>query len=121
MDFLFTLEFWAEDGQTPIDDFLDGLPADLTAWLDDKTEYFAKSFVGDLLRLRFLEKMPGSPLYELRYKSSPPVRMLCIVRNKEFIAVEALIKKSGGNDRIRASHILTALSRARTWDANHKK
>lgn len=101
-------------GESPVELFIENLDRKPEALLYDKIDHYEKLKVLDLLQEKTLEKIKTSSaekvkMYELKFKQSPPIRMIGTLEKNEYIAYHAFFKKHDGP--IKPKEIKTALKR----------
>ena len=103
-----------EKGESLVESFVKILNKEQRALLYDKIDHYKKLKVLDLMREKTLEKIKISSsekvkIYELKFKQSPPIRMIGTLKENKYIAYHAFFKKNNGP--IKSREIKTALKR----------
>ncbi len=115
------IEPWDDgEGNSPIEDFLAELPAKSFRYIVRKREYYEKRTVQQLKNNRlFLEDIKGtdSKLWELKFRSSPQYRAVCIIRGNSIIML-VMFKGSGSEGEV-MRHVPKALERSIAWDERY--
>ena len=103
-----------EKGESPVELFIEKLDKKPEALLYDKIDHYKRLKALDLLKEKTLEKIKilsteKVKMYELKFRQSPPIRMIGTLEKNEYIAYHAFSKKYDGP--IKPKEIKTALKR----------
>lgn len=119
MDYQIDIEFW-NDGldNSPIADYLNGLPLKDRGWIIKKNEYFERLTISQLRKSKHLEPVEGTDMLilELKYYSQPPYRMLCVIWKQKLIG---LVMFQGSGTRGISRYKTQAIERADHWKRSH--
>jgi hypothetical protein len=115
------IELWEENGFSPLEKFIEELPAKDQAWIMRRMEFLSRLDHSGLMRSKYFERLRGEKemLYEMKFAGSGSLnyRMICFIWQQKVVGL-VMFKGSGSGGRA-TKFSATALHRMARWEARH--